>query len=182
MKITVSQKEILKGILPGTRPEYSLLKYFANCYNDALILDLGTRIGESALALSDNPSNTVHTYDIAVYSKHGVTRCAPGNERPNIKFFVQDCTTLDANVFKDASIVYLDVSHNGADEAIVLEKLAVHFKGILILDDISSPRRWPQLHDLWESITLPKILVPTTISAARGTGVVMYGDQVEITE
>ena len=44
--------------------EYQLYAYLSTKFNDSIILDIGTRYGGSALALSFNESNHVRSYDI----------------------------------------------------------------------------------------------------------------------
>lgn len=177
MKIILSQKEMI-ALKPRKEPrEYVILRYLASHYNNTLIIDAGTRNGASALALSSNLTNTVHSYDII--AKWHTSEL---EQRSNVTFFTKDCNELDDEAFKGVSIIYLDISHNGTDEEKFLKKLDAHFKGILVMDDVSCPKRWPKLHKLWNDIARPKILVPERISANRGTGIIMYGDQVELTD
>jgi tRNA1(Val) A37 N6-methylase TrmN6 len=44
--------------------EYRLYAYLSTLFNQTTILDIGTRTGGSALALSYNPKNNVRSYDI----------------------------------------------------------------------------------------------------------------------
>ena len=55
------------------REHYRLLSYFSTLFNGINIIDIGTHRGSSALALSYNPTNTIHTFDIV------------DNVRPSIK-------------------------------------------------------------------------------------------------
>ena len=48
---------------PG-KQHYRLLSYFSSIFNDSNILDIGTHRGSSALALTYNKSNTIHSFDI----------------------------------------------------------------------------------------------------------------------
>ena len=43
---------------------YYLLAYLSNLVNNSIIIDLGTHVGTSALALAFNNSNKILTYDI----------------------------------------------------------------------------------------------------------------------
>lgn len=43
---------------------YKLLAYFSTQFNGVNIIDIGTHRGSSALALSYNINNTVHSFDI----------------------------------------------------------------------------------------------------------------------
>ena len=48
---------------PG-KEHYKLLSYFSTLFNNSNIIDIGTHEGHSALALSYNRSNKIHTFDI----------------------------------------------------------------------------------------------------------------------
>jgi tRNA1(Val) A37 N6-methylase TrmN6 len=46
------------------KEHYRLLSYFSSLHSNVHIIDIGTHMGNSALALSFNKTNTVHTFDI----------------------------------------------------------------------------------------------------------------------
>ena len=48
---------------PG-KEHYKLLSYFSTLFNNSNIIDIGTHQGHSALALSYNHTNKIHTFDI----------------------------------------------------------------------------------------------------------------------
>ena len=50
--------------LPAGQSEYKLYAYLSTFFNKSTILDIGTRVGGSALALSYNPTNQVISYDL----------------------------------------------------------------------------------------------------------------------
>ena len=67
MEINISEYHIL-NVSPDeygiNRPHYSvLLSHLSTYFNDSIIVDLGTRDGDSAVALAYNNSNRVYTYD-----------------------------------------------------------------------------------------------------------------------
>ena len=49
--------------LPG-KEHYRLLAYFSTLFNNTNIIDIGTHRANSALALSYNDTNIIHTFDI----------------------------------------------------------------------------------------------------------------------
>lgn len=63
---------------PGTQ-HYHILAYLSTCFNNTNIIELGTQHGTSAIALSYNESNIVHTFDIVDHIKGRI-------KRENIKF------------------------------------------------------------------------------------------------
>ena len=80
-------------------------------------------------------------------------------------------------------IIYLDVSHNGDDEALFLERIAPHFKGILVMDDIDSKKYYRKLYHVFNGLEREHHLLPKSIGERYGTGVVPYGDwTIEIKE
>ena len=46
------------------KEHYRLLSYFSTLFNNSNIIDIGTHMGYSAVALSYNKSNTIYTFDI----------------------------------------------------------------------------------------------------------------------
>ena len=50
--------------LPAGQSEYRFYAYMSTWFNNTTILDIGTRTGGSALALSYNPTNKVRSYDL----------------------------------------------------------------------------------------------------------------------
>ena len=49
---------------PPGKEHYKLLSYFSTLFNNSNIIDIGSHLGHSALALSYNKSNTVYSFDI----------------------------------------------------------------------------------------------------------------------
>ena len=49
---------------PPGEQHYRLLGELASKFNNSIIIDIGTHRGSSALALSSNPTNTIHSFDI----------------------------------------------------------------------------------------------------------------------
>ena len=153
---------------------YKLLIWMSWQFNGAIFLEAGTLAGGSAMCLGKNPANLVLTYDIDLRRPRVFQNLEC---YPNILFKQTDVNTLDPKVFENVALVYLDLSHNGDDEEKFLRKLDVCFKGVLIMDDIECPRRWPKLHRLFNSITRPKISLDKELAASRGTGIVSYGEE-----
>lgn len=158
------------GIYKGFYSQgYRFLGYMAHHFENSHIVDAGTRNGGSAWAMSINPSNVISSFDITDKYKR---RFKPDN----VTYILKDATTLIPEYFKDVVLVYLDISHNGDDEAVFLKNLEPHFKGVLLMDDIDCPRRWPKLNKLFLSIEREHYLIDRKIGAGRGTGLVLYGD------
>jgi hypothetical protein len=67
------------------------LSYFSKLFNNSNIIDIGTHLGHSALALSYNDTNTIYTFDIVDKVETSI------KNTPNIKFCYDNL--FDKNVF-----------------------------------------------------------------------------------
>jgi len=147
--------------------EYKLYAYISTFFNDTTILDVGTRTGGSALALSYNESNHVISYDL---EEHGASNIKKDNVVWKIQDFRND-NTLD---YSKISIIMIDVDpHDGVQESEMFKFLEeMGWKGILILDDITNI--WPSIEKLWNDFDYPKLDV-TEVGHFSGTGIVSFG-------
>ena len=179
--LTIPVNEIYKSCVNGTHDAHGLKFYewLSSQFEGSIIVDAGTLKGRSARSFSrGGPSNLVITYDII--------------DRPwarkNLIFDntitkILDINKVDPTWFSKVDIIYLDISHNGTDEKLFLERIEPHFKGILIMDDINDRKRWSKLYDLFHGLDREHHMLPDLIAASRGTGVVPYGDwTIEINE
>jgi len=154
--------------LPAGQSEYRLYSYLSTFFNDSIILDIGTRTGGSALALSYNSSNQVISYDLV---EQGASSIQKDNITWKIMNFMED-ETLD---WDNISIVMIDVDpHDGVQERVMMNWLRQkEWKGILIHDDIGPS--WPDIQLMWEEIPEQKFDV-TEIAHMSGTGIVNFGN------
>ena len=95
MEINISEYHI-RNVSPDeygiNRPHYSvLLSHLSTHFNDSIIVDLGTRTGDSAVALAYNNSNRIYTYDIA----HSAEAAEQFDKFDNIKYIIGNC--LESN-------------------------------------------------------------------------------------
>ena len=117
--------------LSAGQSEYRLYGYLSTFFNQSYILDVGTRNGGSALALSYNETNKVISYDL-------VEQGASQIEKDNITFKIQDFREDETLEWDKISIIMIDVDpHDGVQEVEMMEFLEEKgWKGILLLDDI----------------------------------------------
>ena len=155
--------------LTAGQSEYRLYSWLSTQFNDSIILDVGTRTGGSALALSYNEKNKVISYDLV---EQGATE---GIKKDNIEFKIQDFRSDDLN-WDHISIIMIDVDpHDGTAEEEMFEYLEEKgWKGIVLLDDIGP--QWPEIEDFWNRITFPKINV-TEVGHMSGTGLVNFDEK-----
>ena len=158
--------------LSAGQSEYRLYAWLSKQFNNTTILDVGTRTGGSALALSYNPTNQVRSYDLI---EQGASRIQKDNITWNIGDFMQD-EEID---WDNVSIVMIDVDpHDGSQERVMMDWLREKgWKGLLLHDDIGPG--WPDIQLMWDEIPEPKIDV-TEIAHMSGTGLVNFGEAHEI--
>ena len=117
---------------------YRLLSYLSSSVNNAIIIDIGTHCGHSALALSYNPTNVVHTFDI---------ECRVTNDSiknvSNIKFHMDNLFDTNGRekwkgIILQSLFIYLDVDpHNKTMENDLYRYLEnIGYNGFVIRDDI----------------------------------------------
>jgi hypothetical protein len=150
--------------VPGKSP-YNLCAYMSTFFNRTIIIDIGTGVGGSALALSYNPTNRILSYD-------GFYQGADRINQPNIEWRI-DNVVEDMSFDWDAvSIVNLDVdSEDGSIEKDIIEFLrGKKWSGILLIDKIYKKN----LYKLWNDLHYEKFDV-TKIGSKKGTGIVNFG-------
>lgn len=148
--------------------EYRLYAYLSTLFNQTTILDIGTRTGGSALALSYNPKNNVRSYDI-------VEQGASSIRKENVSWIIANFMEDDNIDWDNVSIIVIDVGpHDGKQERIMMDWLREKgWKGILIHDDIGP--EWPLIQEMWNEIDDEKIDV-TDFAHLSGTGIVNFGN------
>jgi hypothetical protein len=172
--LTIPVNEILKSCKNGTLDAEGLKFYewISSQFTGSIIVEAGTLKGRSARSFSrGGPSNLVISYDIIdrPWARNNLTY-------DNTLTKILDINEVDPAWFSKVDIIYLDISHNGVDETLFLKRIEPHFKGILIMDDINDKKTWLKLYDLFHGLDREHHILPDSIGATRGTGVVPYGD------
>lgn len=154
--------------------QYRMLKWLGDSFHQTHILDLGTRNGTSAFCLANSRENWVTTVDIT-HTYKGVD-IRPFLEAADITFEEKDVKDLPDTFLLAASIISLDIGHDGYSEERFLRRLEkIGYHGLVIMDDVNFPRRFKKLNDVWLAIKQPKVLLPDEIAHDTGTGVVAFG-------
>jgi predicted O-methyltransferase YrrM len=157
---------------PAGKEHYKLLACISNQLTNAKILDLGTFIGHSAVALSMNLSNKVFSFDIAdnVYSK-----C---RKKPNIRYFVYDIFNEDNREYNKemilkSDLIFVDINpHDGQIEKEFYEWLKVNnYSGLVIWDDIFLNIK---MTNFWNTIPEENKLDLTNVGHTTGTGLTFF--------
>ncbi|MCJ7636568.1 MAG: hypothetical protein MUO21_03680, partial [Nitrososphaeraceae archaeon] len=121
---------------PG-KEHYKLLAHLSTTFSNSTIVDIGTHRGISALALSHNKTNIVHSFDI-------VAKIDPEMKSiSNIIFHIDNLWNITTrNLWKEmilsSSLIFLDIEpHDGIMEYEFYRFLLNNgYRGILIVDDI----------------------------------------------
>ena len=158
--------------LSAGQSEYRLYAWLSTQFDNSIILDVGTRTGGSALALSYNENNQVISYDL---QEQGASQI----KKDNIEFKIQDFRQDDSINWDHVSIIMLDVDpHDGVQEEEMMEFLEEkEWKGLMLFDDIGP--QWPEVEDLWNRITYPKVDV-TEVGHMSGTGLINFDEKHEV--
>ncbi len=158
-------------VKPAGMEWYKLLAYISTKVDNSTLLDIGTRLGASAVALAHNPNNKVLTYD--------VRGCQIMCKLPNVEFIVKNLLETDMSIIDDIPIIALDVDpHDGIKETEFLDKIRErNWKGILLMDDIRPP--WNKMVTMWNEIPETKYDL-TDIGHSSGTGLVDFGTGIKI--
>ena len=152
--------------------EYRLYAYLSTCFKGTTILDVGSRTGGSALALSYNEENQVISYDLREQGASSI-------KRDNITWKIQDFRDDDTLDYDNISIIMIDVDpHDGVqEEEMFLFLEEKEWKGLVLLDDIGP--QWPEIADFWSRITWPKLDV-SDVGHMSGTGAVSFDSAHEL--
>lgn len=146
------------------REHYPLIALLSTRFENALLCDIGTNKGYSALALSYHAANTVVSYDIV-----DCRALSAAHELERIEFRVGDATA-DPRLIS-APLIVLDTDHDGRFEQRLYEHLREQrFRGFLFLDDIHLNSAMIRF---WEGITEPKVDL-TDLGHFTGSGLVDF--------
>lgn len=167
-------------MLKSGREPYRLLYYFASLFNNSIIIDLGTSNGGSALALSQNETNQIYSFDIQERTETNYFQNHYSFERSprfkNVDFIISENFMKYMDIFLKSSFIYLDIAHDGVWETILLESLiSNNYKGLVIMDDI---HEFPEMKKIWDNISIKKIDL-TQYGHWSGTGLLDFSGNVD---
>lgn len=150
---------------PSGRDHYRLLSHISKFYDNELLYDIGSNNGCSALALSENNSNQIKSYDINFHD--GVQYVI----KNNIEFFLKN--VLDESHFpNNCRFIMLDTDHDGKFEKIFYDYLIDKgYKGLLFLDDIHLN---DDMRNFWDNIIKEEKYDLTSIGHNTGSGIVIF--------
>jgi hypothetical protein len=161
---------------PG-REHYRLLAYLSQNLSGKTIIDIGTHMGSSALALAVNPDVTIYSFDIH--------RKIPMRDLPNLNFEIADLWDpivrehWKATVLESAMIV-LDIDpHDGPMELEFINWLrSENYRGLIVCDDI-----WyfkGMRDNFWFQVPSSEKLDITPLGHWSGTGIISFQPRTDI--
>lgn len=164
---------------PG-KAEYRLYSYMSTLFNGTTILDIGTNLGRSAIALSHNLSNQVISYDIEDHIKSKEYRIF---RKPNIEFRLKNVLDdLTPAFLENVKLVMIDICHTGPPERVIMDKLwECGFRGVVLLDDIWHPEQQYRdgMQKMWTELPWRKYDI-TGVGHWSGTGLVVMNEDDEV--
>jgi hypothetical protein len=144
---------------------YRLLSYISNLLYNEDVYDIGADNGCSGLALSDNETINVFSYDIVYREEISLIN------RNNFQFFIENILDTSPEKLNTTRFIMLDTFHDGTFEKVFYEfLLSTNYKGLLFLDDIHLN---DEMEYFWNSITQEKYDL-TKIGHSTGSGIVIF--------
>jgi hypothetical protein len=166
---------------PGNE-HYKLLAWLSNQFHDADIINVSTGNGSSAMALSFNQSNIVHTFD-DTDKVYGI--CNSYKLIKNIKHNVLDISnpllrsSSETLVFRSPLIMFNIDPRSGYFESDWYQYLeAGGYKGIFILIGI---HMFARVKSLWERIPNANKFDISRVGNISGTGLITFNPDIKIT-
>lgn len=120
--------------LEGGKEHYKILAYFSKTLKCKKLVDIGTYLGFSSVALSYDDSKTVETYDIFNWlPDDGTITC---ENKENIITNCSDYMSNIEEIIKDCEFILIDIDHTGTTEREIMDLLRkANYKGLVMLDD-----------------------------------------------
>jgi hypothetical protein len=161
---------------PG-KEHYRLLSYLSTQFNHSNIIDIGSHLGHSSLALSFNKTNTIYSFDILDKVRENIKTVK------NINFLLEDLFDKETfmkwkDIILSCPFIFLDVDpHNGTMETdIMVFFKEIGYNGFIICDDI-----WyfKEMRDeFWYKIEDKYKYDLTAIGHWSGTGIVTFNPEI----
>jgi len=158
----------------GTDEHYRLLSHLSwQLERGETVVDVGTFLGFSALALSHNQTARVISYDIS-QSIPATSDSFTPLHRATIDFRLGD-VLKDLPSLLHAPLMFLDTNHDGTFEREFIQELQrLKYQGIVLCDDINLN---DEMRAFWADVSLPKIDL-TSVGHWSGTGAILFDPSV----
>lgn len=160
------------------KEHHRLIAYLSTFFNDGIIIDVATESGQSALALSYNPTNTVYTFDV----KGKLSEEQKQYKWKSRKIKFHEANLWNANVRKEwkdtllsSQLIFVDTDpHDGYLEYELYSWLKRNkYNGMIVYDDINFPGMQV---NCWNKIPDSDKQNITHLGHFSGTGLVLFPD------
>ena len=153
-----------------TEQHYKLLANLSRQFDSAILWDVGTAFGASALALAQGGENWVRSFDIV-----DVVHQPIKDANPAIRFSLCDLVVEPWIGSRGPVLIVLDVDpHDGLWERQFLQRLRdERYNGFVVMDDIHLN---PEMERCWLAIPERKYDL-THVGHFSGTGLVCFNDE-----
>lgn len=147
------------------KEHYKLIAYMSSMFENSNLLDIGTNRGSSALAMSYNPLNNVHSFDL-----YELKELSSWPE--NITYYIDDVLKTEyKDLIFSSPFILVDTYHDGTFEKQFHTYLKENnYKGYLLLDDIKLNN---EMKEYWNWIEEEKYDV-SDFGHWSGTGLVIF--------
>jgi|688.fasta_scaffold73560_2 predicted O-methyltransferase YrrM len=152
-------------LMNGSQEHYRLLATLSNILDNSVILDIGTFKGCSALALANNPTNKVYSFNIT-------NELSLWSYPENIEFIIDDVISGGYDdIIKKSDLILLDTFHDGAFESKFMDYLkSLNYNGVVLFDDIFLNH---EMTSFWNQLNMSKVDL-THLGHVTGTGCVFF--------
>jgi predicted O-methyltransferase YrrM len=160
-------------ILDAGQEHYKLLAHLSSqCHDGETVVDIGTHVGYSALAMAYNPKVHVLSYDL--YDHFTKPREPSARDVSNITFLLKNCLQ-DVEQLAKTPFIFLDVDpHDGIQERDIINAVAkAGFKGIMVCDDIYKS---DEMRDFWNWVPYKKFDI-SKYGHWSGTGIIVFDEK-----
>ncbi len=162
---------------------YRLLSHLSTLFDNSIIIDIGTHKGSSALALSYNPTNTIHTFDIEERITNSCIKKINNIQFHSDNLFGDEGGKIKWNeTILKSSFIFLDVDpHNGTMEMELYNYLQENaYNGFVVCDDIW---QFKEMRDkFWYQIPSENKYDLTEFGHSSGTGIFTFNRQITFNE
>lgn len=166
---------------------YRLLAYLSTQFKNSNIIDIGSYLGASALALSCDNYNKVLTFDIVnnILKNSIITSKKKFYEKTNVEFHIANLLephtrTFYEHILLKSPLIFVDIDpHNGFMELEIYNYFkSVNYQGILLFDDIHyflemKNNFWNKVEDKYKTDL-------THLGHFSGTGMVIFNPNIKV--
>lgn len=154
-----------------TGEHYALLRHLAKQFDNCVLVDIGTYLGLSALALSGS-SNRVLSLDVTNARPAGLQ--LPSNVICKLANMIEDPSVFPI----EASLAVLDVDpHDGLKERAVVQQLLNRgWRGLMVCDDIKLNGGMRAFWQWAQGLPGVETMDVTEIGHCTGTGLINFQD------